>query len=217
MTEKDRLLIKDIVYNCIKKVVSPKRGNRHTNYLIDNVPVFYQYEYYPLLGQCDYNNNYIRDYIHNFKGHKSVLDVNRRQAYDAAKDFFSYSILKFFGQKNDILPNLCLFPVPSCVDQASYYAEWNEVLDGVAHRTGARNCIDAFTHDFKEVYGGSRWKESEGLPDGFFSQVCFPDKAKVILLVDEIYRGTQVRQTIDILRDLGCEVVLVLSLSQVII
>lgn len=213
MNEKERNIVEGIIKKCIQNIVSTEIGRLHTNYMIDNVPVIYQFEYYPLQSRCDHNNKYIRDYIHNFKGHRSVLDVNRRQAYDAAKDFFSYSILKFLVQEDTIIPNLCLFPVPSCIDQASYYAEWNEVLDSVAYKTGAHNCIDAFTHDFKEVYDDSKWKESEGLPDGVFSQAYFPDKAKVILLVDEIYRGTHVRQTIDILRDLGCEVVLVLSLS----
>ena len=213
-------IVKGIVDNCIRGTLATAKAKRHADYLLRGVPVKYQFEHYPLNRDGNHNHSTINNYIQNFKGHKSVLDHDRREAFDAAKDYFSYTLLRVFGDSLGNIPNLCIFPVPTCADEASYYGEWSEVMEYVERRTGARNCIDAFQHDYRECEG-CKWREEYGLPDGRFIQDVFStvgnDTANIILLVDSMYQGTIVQETIDILRDMGNEVLLVLSLSQVII
>lgn len=213
-------IVKSIVDDCIRGTLASAKAKRYADYLLRGVPLKYQFEHYPLNCGGDHNHSTIYHYIQNFKGQKSVLDIDRREAFDTAKDYFSYTILKVFGDSLGYIPNLCIFPVPTCADEASYYGEWNEVLESVERRTGTRNCIDAFQHHYRE-HEGYKWQEGYGLPDGRFNQDVFctgdNDSANVILLTDSIYQGTIVKETIDMLRDMGNEVILVLSLSKVII
>lgn len=212
--------VKSIVDDCIRVTLATEKAKRHADYLLRGVSVKYQFEHYPLNRERDHNHSAIYHYIQNFKGQKSVLNLDKREAFDAAKDYFSYTLLRVFGNSLGNIPNLCVFPVPTCADEASYYGVWSEVMESVERRTGARNCIGAFQHHYRE-YEGGKWQEGYGLPDGRFNQDVFRteenDTANIILLTDSIYQGTIVQETIDILRDMGNEVIIVLSLSQVII
>ena len=220
MNKKDMRIVKSIVDDCIRGTLATAKARKHADYFLRGVPVKYQFEHYPLNRGGNHNHSTIYHYLQNFKGQKSVLDLDRREAFDAAKDYFSYSLLRVFGDSLGNIPNLCIFPVPTCADEASYYGEWNEVMESVGRRTGARNCIGAFQHHYRE-YAGCKWQEGYELPDGRFNQDVFRtednDTANIILLADSIYQGTIVQETIDILRDMGNEVIIVLSLSQVII
>ncbi len=220
MNKKEKEIIQNIVNDCLRSTLAAGMAKKHAYYLLRSVPVKYQFEHYPLNRGDDHNHSTIYHYIQNFKGQKSVLSLDRREAFDAAKDYFSYTLLRVFGDSLGNIPNLCIFPVPTCADEASYYGEWSEVMESVERRTGARNCIGAFQHHYRE-YEGCKWQEGDGLPDGHFNQDVFRtednETANIILLADSIYQGTIAQETIDILRDMGNEVILVLSLSQVII
>lgn len=221
MNKKDIEIVRNIVSDCLHSILTAGRAKKYANYFINEVPVIYQYEQYPLASKDNHNDKLIRRRIQAMKGRKSVLDIDRREAYDAAKDFITYTIMRTYGENVNDIPNLCLFPVPTCKDSASYYAEWNEVLNSVQKRTGIANCMTAFEHHYRECEDDSNWFEGDGFPDGRFDQSAFStatdESAKIILVVDSIYQGTIVRECIDMLRDMGNEVILVISLIQTII
>lgn len=221
MNKKDISIIKDIVNDCIRGTLAVGQAKKFANYYIEDVPVVYQFEYYPLANRTNHNNNLIHQYIRCLRGNQSVLDVRRREAIDAAVNFFSYTLMKIYGRHLDSISNLCLFPIPTQKDEGSHYAEWCEIADRIESRTNAINCIDAFDYHYKNTEFGTKWSERDGLPDGSFNQAWFETTqsttANVILLTDQIHRGTQVQQTIDALRDMGNDVIIVMSLSQVVI
>ncbi len=221
MNKKDVEIVRNIVSDCLRSTLAAGKAKKYANYFINGVPVIYQYEQYPLASRDNWNDKLIRRRNQALRGNKSVLDIDRREAYDAAKDFITYTIMRTYGEKVNDIPNLCLFPVPTTKDAASYYAEWNEVLNGVQKRTGIPNCMAAFEHHYRECEDGSNWFEGDGFPDGEFDQSYFStatdEGAKIILVVDSIYQGTIVRECIDMLRDMGNEVILVISLIQTII
>lgn len=221
MNQKDISIVRDIVSDCIRGTLAVGQAKKFADYFIDDVPIIYQFEYYPLANRTNHNNNLIHQYIRSLRGHQSVLDVRRREAIDAAVDFFSYTMMRIYGRHLDSISNLCLCPVPTQKDEGSHYAEWCEIADRIEKRTNAINCIDAFDYHYKNAEYGTRWSERDGLPDGSFNQVWFETAqsttANVILITDQIYRGTQVRQAIDTLRDMGNDVILTLSLTRVII
>jgi len=221
MNKRDIEIVRNIVNDCLRSTLAAGKAKKYANYFINGVPVIYQYEQYPLANRDNYNDKMIRRRNHALRGNRSVLNIDRREAYDAAKDFITYTIMRTYGEKVNDIPNLCLFPVPTTKDAASYYAEWDEVLNSVQKRTGIPNCMAAFEHHYRECEDGSNYFEGDGFPDGRFDQSVFStatdESAKIILVVDSIYQGTIVRECIDILRDMGNEVILVISLIQTII
>ena len=110
-------------------------------------------------------------------------------------------------------------PVPTAPSQPAHYAEWNQVLDCVEWRTGVRNCTDAYY--YWGVRNPEKHKESDGLPDGFIDILSLVNAeskyANVILVIDRMYKGTEMLEMKHKLEENGHNVILGLCLSQVVL
>lgn len=223
MNSKDEKIVKRIVNNCIHGVLSLNQVKRHADYLLNNdLPIIYQFEEDTLNGRRPHNFNYINNYIGSLRDpSRSVLDLGRRHAYETAASFITYTMHQVFGEslKEKSILNLCLVPVPTAPSQPAYYAEWSEILQRVEYSTGVRGCLDAYS--YWGVRDPHRHRESEGLPVGFIDTIALANEeseyANVVLVIDRMYRGTEMLEMKHKLEENGHTVLLGICLSQVIL
>lgn len=223
MNSKDEKIVKRIVNNCIHGVLSLNQVKQHADYLLNNdLPIIYQFEEDTLNGRRPHNFNYINNYIGSLRDpSRSVLDLGRRHAYETAASFITYTMHQVFGEslKEKSILNLCLVPVPTAPSQPAYYAEWSEILQRVENSTGVRGCMDAYS--YWGVRDPHRHRESEGLPVGFIDTIALANEeseyANVVLVIDRMYRGTEMLEMKHKLEENGHTVLLGICLSQVIL
>lgn len=223
MNLEDERIVKRIVGNCIHGVLSLNHVKQHADYLLNNeLPIIYQFEEDTLNGSRPHNFNYINNYIDSLRDPtRSVLDLGRRHAYETAASFISYTMLRVFDTslKERSIPNMCVVPVPTAPSQPAYYAEWSEILQRVEHCTGVRECMEAYS--YWGVRDPHRHRESEGLPVGFIDTIALANEeseyANVVLVIDRMYRGTEMLEMKHKLEENGHTVILGICLSRVIL
>lgn len=223
MNSEDEKIVKRIVSNCIHGVLSLNQVKQHADYLLNNeLPIIYQFEEDTLNGSRPHNFNYINNYIDSLRDpSRSVLNLERRHAYEAAASFITYTMHQVFGEslKAKNIPNLCIVPVPTAPSQPAHYAEWSGILQRVEHSTGVRGCMDAYS--YWGVRDPHRHRESEGLPMGFIDTIALANEeseyANVVLVIDRMYRGTEMLEMKHKLEENGHTVILGICLSRVIL
>lgn len=223
MNSEDEKIVKRMVSNCIYGVLSLNHVKQHADYLLDNeLPIIYQFEEDILNGSRPHNFNYINNYIESLQDPSmSVLNLERRYANETAASFITYTMHRVFGAslKERSIPNLCMIPVPTAPSQPAYYAEWSEILQRVEHSTGVRGCMGAYSYwGVRDPHGH---RESEGLPLGFIDTIALVNEeseyANVVLVIDRMYRGTEMLDMKQKLQEHGHNVILGLCLSQVVL
>lgn len=223
MNSEDEKIVKRIVSNCIHGVLSHNQVKQHADYLLNNeLPIIYQFEEDTLNGSRPHNFNYINNYIDSLRDpSRSVLNLERRHAYETAASFITYTMHQVFGEslKTKNIPNLCIVPVPTAPSQPAYYAEWSEILQRVEYSTGVRGCMDAYS--YWGVRDPHRHRESEGLPVGFVDTIALANAeteyANVVLVIDRMYKGTEMLEMKHTLEENGHTVILGICLSRVIL
>lgn len=223
MNTKDEKKVKQIVNNCIHGVLSLNQVKQHADYILNNeLPIIYQFEEDTLNGDRYHNFNYINDYIEALKDpSRSVLNLERRHAYETAASFITYTMYRVFGDclKEKSIPNLCMVPVPTAPSQPAHYAEWDRVLSSVAYRTGVRNCTDAYY--YWGVRTAERHREADGLPDGIIDTISLVNEeteyANVVLVIDRMYKGTEMLEMKHKLEEYDHNVILGICLSKVVL
>lgn len=114
---------------------------------------------------------------------------------------------------------MCIVPVPTAPSQPAYYAEWSEILQWVEYSTGVRGCMDAYS--YWGVRDPHRHREAEGLPVGFIDTIALANAeseyANVVLVIDRMYKGTEMLEMKHSIEENGHTVILGICLSRVIL
>jgi len=223
MKSEDERIVKRIVSNCIHGMLSLNQVKQHADYLLNNeLPIIYQFEEDTLNGSRPHNFKYINNYIDSLKDpSRSVHDLGRRHAYETAASFITYILHRVFGEslRAKSIPNMCVVPVPTAPSQPAYYAEWSEILQRVEHCTGVRGCMDSYSYwGVRDPY---RHREADGLPVGFIDTIALANEeseyANVVLVIDRMYKGTELLEMKHSLEENGHTVILGICLSRVIL
>lgn len=223
MNKEDELTVKRIINKSVQGVLALNQVKRHVDYILcGKLPIIYQFEECITKNDSRHTHDLIHSYIEALRDpSRSVMDLERRYSYDTAANYITYTMFRVFGEnlKWESILNLCIVPVPTSPSEPAYYAEWGEVLQRVERRTGVRACMDAYF--YCSVRDSHRHRETEGLPLGFIDTIALVNEdseyANVVLVIDRMYKGTEMLQMKQQLEEFGHNVILGICLSQVVL